>query len=417
MGLFSRFRNENKARDKPRVRVFDRGKVTSITRPRADVTLQGHEAIYAAVTRIANTVASIPVHVYKGRERQDTHPLEKLLNLSPNPSMSAYIFKQTMEAFRNTEGMAYALIIRDGLGEITRLDVLDPTRVRPLIERDSREIWYDITLEGKTYPIPGYMVLALKHMSANGISGIRPLDVLRGSLDYDAEVKEISLNQLDGINHGVMLEVPGQALDETRKAQIVADFLDAYESSGQRVLVLEGGIKATTFNQSPVDAQLMDVERITRNRVATVYNLPPHMLGDYSDTSFSTAEQQMQEFLQLTVIPIVQQWEDELNRKLLSDADYKAGYRFRFDTDSLIRADMGAMANKYQMAIRGGWMRMNEVREREGLPPDPNGDELMCARDIIPLRIMVEHPELLLTGVSAKATKEGTHEYILELHP
>lgn len=407
MGLFSRFRNENKARDKPRVRVFDRGKVTSITRPRADVTLQGHEAIYAAVTRIANTVASIPVHVYKGRERQDTHPLEKLLNLSPNPSMSAYIFKQTMEAFRNTEGMAYALIIRDGLGEITRLDVLDPTRVRPLIERDSREIWYDITLEGKTYPIPGYMVLALKHMSANGISGIRPLDVLRGSLDYDAEVKEISLNQLDGINHGVMLEVPGQALDETRKAQIVADFLDAYESSGQRVLVLEGGIKATTFNQSPVDAQLMDVERITRNRVATVYNLPPHMLGDYSDTSFSTAEQQMQEFLQLTVIPIVQQWEDELNRKLLSDADYKVGYRFRFDTDSLIRADMVAMANKYQMAIRGGWMRMNEVREREGLPPDPNGNELMCARDIIPLRIMVEHPELLLTGVSAESDEGG----------
>lgn len=406
MGLFSRFRNENKARDKPRVRVFDRGKVTSITRPRADVTLQGHEAIYAAVTRIANTVASIPVHVYKGRERQDTHPLEKLLNLSPNPSMSAYIFKQTMEAFRNTEGMAYALIIRDGLGEITRLDVLDPTRVRPLIERDSREIWYDITLEGKTYPIPGYMVLALKHMSANGISGIRPLDVLRGSLDYDAEVKEISLNQLDGINHGVMLEVPGQALDETRKAQIVADFLDAYESSGQRVLVLEGGIKATTFNQSPVDAQLMDVERITRNRVATVYNLPPHMLGDYSDTSFSTAEQQMQEFLQLTIIPIVQQWEDELNRKLLSDADYKVGYRFRFDTDSLIRADMVA-ANKYQMAIRGGWMRMNEVREREGLPPDPNGDELMCARDIIPLRIMVEHPELLLTGSIAQSDEGG----------
>lgn len=407
MGLFSRFRNENKARDKPRVRVFDRGKVTSITRPRADVTLQGHEAIYAAVTRIANTVASIPVHVYKGRERQDTHPLEKLLNLSPNPSMSAYIFKQTMEAFRNTEGMAYALIIRDGLGEITRLDVLDPTRVRPLIERDSREIWYDITLEGKTYPIPGYMVLALKHMSANGISGIRPLDVLRGSMDYDAEVKEISLNQLNGINHGVMLEVPGQALDETRKAQIVADFLDAYESSGQRVLVLEGGIKATTFNQSPVDAQLMDVERITRNRVATVYNLPPHMLGDYSDTSFSTAEQQMQEFLQLTIIPIVQQWEDELNRKLLSDADYKVGYRFRFDTDSLIRADMVAMANKYQMAIRGGWMRMNEVREREGLPPDPNGDELMCARDIIPLRIMVEHPELLLTGSIAQSDEGG----------
>ena len=68
---------------------------------------------------------------------------------------------------------------------------------------------------------------------------------------------------------------------------------------------------------------------------------------------------------------------------------------------------MVAMANKYQMAIRGGWMKMNEVREREGLPPDPNGDELMCARDIIPLRIMVEHPELLLTGVSAESDEGG----------
>ena len=407
MGFFSRFRNENKARDKPSVKTYDRGRMRSITRPRADATLQGCEAIYAAVTRIANTMASIPVHVYKGWERQTQHPLERLLNLSPNPSMSAYTFKQTMEAFRNTEGMAYALIVRDKLGAIQRLDVIDPTKVRPLVERDSREIWYEVNLDGRMYPLPGFMMVALKHMSANGVQGIRPLDVLRGSLDYDAQVKEISLAQLDGVNHGVMLEVPNTGLDREHKDALVNEFLDAYEESGQRVLVLEGGIKATTFNQSPVDAQLMDVERITRNRVATVYNLPPHMLGDYSDTSFSTAEQQMQEFLQLTILPIVQQWEDELNRKLLTERDYADGYRFRFDTDTLVRADVVAMANKYQMAIRGGWMRLNEVREREGLPPDVNGGELMCARDIIPLRIMTQHPEWLLTGTSAQNNEKG----------
>lgn len=410
MGFFSRFRNENKARDKPSVTTYDRGRMRSITRPRADATLQGCEAIYAAVTRIANTMASIPVHVYKGWERQTQHPLERLLNLSPNPSMSAYTFKQTMEAFRNTEGMAYALIVRDKLGAIQRLDVIDPTKVRPLVERDSREIWYEVNLDGRMYPLPGFMMVALKHMSANGVQGIRPLDVLRGSLDYDAQVKEISLAQLDGVNHGVMLEVPNTGLDREHKDALVNEFLDAYEESGQRVLVLEGGIKATTFNQSPVDAQLMDVERITRNRVATVYNLPPHMLGDYSDTSFSTAEQQMQEFLQLTILPIVQQWEDELNRKLLTERDYADGYRFRFDTDTLVRADVVAMANKYQMAIRGGWMRLNEVREREGLPPDANGGELMCARDIIPLRIMTRHPEWLLTGTSATNNEKGGNE-------
>lgn len=166
--------------------------------------------------------------------------------------------------------------------------------------------------------------------------------------------------------------------------------------------MLEGGLSATTFSQSPVDSQLLDVERITRNRVATVYNLPPHMLGDYTDTSFSTNEQQMEEFLQLTIIPIVVQWEQELNRKLLTPQDYADGYRFRFDTEELVRADIQATANKHQMAIRGGWMRPNEVRERDHLPPDPHGDELMASRDLIPLAISVDKPELLLGSTAAQ---------------
>ena len=115
--------------------------------------------------------------------------------------------------------------------------------------------------------------------------------------------------QLDGVNHGVFLTVPNTGLGEEERNQVIDSFLDAYERSGQRVVILEGGLTATTFSQNAIDAQVLDVERITRNRVATVYNIPPHLLGDYSDTSFSTAEQQMQEFLQLTSMPIVAQWE------------------------------------------------------------------------------------------------------------
>lgn len=45
------------------------------------------------------------------------------------------------------------------------------------------------------------------------------------------------------------------------------------------------------------------------------------------------------------------------NRKLLTPADFRAGYRFRFDVDALARADTATMAEKFQKAIRGGWMR------------------------------------------------------------
>ena len=387
-------KHKAQARDKPSARGRN---LRSVNRPRADATIQGNEAIYAAVSRISNTIASMPIHFYKGYEIQKDHPLERLISLEPHPNFSAFTWRQTMEVLRNTEGNAYALRVLDNFGQVTRLDILNPTRVMPQMDPEDGSIWYSVTMDDGTQMLaPGFLILNFRHMSANGIRGIRPIDVLRKSLDYDTQVKAMSLDQLDGVNHGVALTIPSVGLSQEQKDEAVDRFLETYEKSGRSVVILEGGMTATNFSSSPVDAQLLDVERITRNRVATVYNLPPHLLGDYTDTSFGTAEQQMIEYLQLTIGPIVEQWEEELNRKMLTPEMYAEGYRFRFDTNALTRTDTATTANRNQMAIRGGWRKPNEVRAELGLPPDPMGDLLMSSRDLIPLAIAVEHPEMLL---------------------
>lgn len=368
-----------------------------INRPRADRTIEGNEAIYAAVSRISNTLASMPVHLYRGYEIAAGHPLERLVSLEPNPNFTAFGFKQTMEVLRNTEGNAYALKVLDTLGRVVRLDILNPTRVQIMRDPTNGEVWYRIQMDDvPPQVIPGYMILNIRHMSANGEKGIRPIDVLRKSLDYDTQVKELSLDQLDGVNNGIMLTVPNTGLDQDQKDELVERFLETYEKSGRSVVVLEGGLTATHFQGQTVNSDMLDVERITRNRVATVYNLPPHFLGDYSGTSYSSAEQQTLEFLMMSMAPIVQQWEEEMNRKLLTPAELADGYEFRFDMNAIYRADMATTANMHQMAIRGGWMKPNEVRKSEGLPPDENGEKLMSSRDIIPLEIAVQHPEMLL---------------------
>ena len=381
----------------------------SILRPRADMTIQGNEAIYAAVSRISNTIASMPLHFYKGFEIQRDHPLERLVNLEPHPNFTSFSWKQTMEVLRNTEGTSYALRVLNNMGQLMRLDILNPTRVVPKKDADGN-VWYSVTMDdGKEALCPGFLVVCLKHMSANGIRGIRPIDVLRKSLDYDTQVKEMSLDQLDGVNHGIMLTVPNVGLSQEAKNEAVDRFLETYEKSGRSVVILEGGMTATNFNATSVDAQLLDVERITRNRVATVYNLPPHLLGDYTDAAPGNTEQQLLEFLQLTITPIVEQWEEELNRKLITPQEYAEGYHFRFDTNSLTRTDVKTTAERNQMAIRGGWRKPNEVRAELGLAPDPVGDLLMSSRDLIPLAIAVEHPEMLLGGQAA-GNSEGKEE-------
>lgn len=406
MSIFSGIRNrrqQNKARDKP-----DYTSMRAVLRTRGDYTMTNSEAIYAAVSRISNTIAELPIHLYKGLDQQTDHPLERLIAYAPNPCMTPFLFRQTMEANRNNEGNAYALIVPDLDDRPVQLDILDPARVVPMRESETREMWYQLLMEdGNAAMVHNSRLLVLRHMSANGERGVRPVDVLRGTLDYDRDIKEFSTKQLEGVNTGVVLNVPGTGLSRDRKNVIIKDFMDAYRESAGRLVVLEGGITATTLTQSPVDAKVLDVERITRNRVATVYNIPPHMLGDYSDTSYATAEQSMLEYLQMTITPIVMQWEDELNRKLLTWDMMRQGYAFRFNLSQLWRADVKTMAEMHQMAIRSSWMRPNEVRSAEGLPPDSDGDHLMISRDMVPLSVaLAAQPESATTTTTTTTTTE-----------
>ena len=296
-------RRQARARDEPG--QYD---VRGVWRTRADYMMTNSEAIYAAVSRISNTIASLPIHLYRDREVMKEHPLEQLIAYRPNPSMTAFTFRQTMEANRNNEGNAYALIVPDAEGRPLRLDVIDPIRVQPMREMESREMWYRISFDdSKVGWVHHSSMIVLKHMSANGEKGIRPVDVLRGTLDYDADIKHFSVKQLEGVSSAVILNVPGTGLSDDRKKGLIKQFLKTYAESGGKVIVLEGGITATTMQQPAVDANVLNVERVTRNRVATVYNIPPHMLGDYSDTSYATAEQSMLEYLQMTINPASRQ--------------------------------------------------------------------------------------------------------------
>lgn len=389
MGIFAsmkarrQMRRLAKARDEPGVSSRD---MRSVWRTRADYAMTNSEAIYAAVSRISNTIASLPIHLYRDREIQVEHPLEYLLAYRPSPCMTAFTFRQTMEANRNNEGNAYALMVPDLDGRTVRLDVIDPTRVQPYREMETREMWYRVAFDDSTVGwVHHSSMIVLKHMSANGEKGIRPIDVLRGTLDYDADIKHFSVKQLEGVSSAVILNVPNTGLGETLKKKLIKQFLDTYAESGGKVIVMEGGITATTMQQPAVDANVLNVERVTRNRVATVYNIPPHMLGDYSDTSYATAEQSMLEYLQMTINPIIEQWEEELNSKLLTWDMLKQGYSFRFDLVNLWRTDTLTMANRNQMAIRSGWLRPNEVRRQDHLPDDPAGDTLLISRDLVPL--------------------------------
>lgn len=360
-----------------------------VSSTRTAYDLATSETIYAAVSRIANALATMPLHLYRGTERMADDPRDVMVGLRPNRMMSAFAFKRAMEAHRNTEGRAYAVKRFDASGRLCELAVVDPRRVTPLIDEASGELWYRILPERAPEEyLHSWYVVALTHMSTNGVDAIRVTDVLAGTLKYSEDVKTFSLEGLKSVSQAIVLSYPRE-LAADRRERSVRETLDIYRKVGGKIIALDAGVTASQLGGSAIDPKAFDVEQVTRSRVATVYGIPPHLLGVWSDAAAGgTSEQQSIEFLTLTMMPIVTQWQEELDYKLLTPAERAAGYAFRFDPEAYLRADSMTMANVRQSQVRCGSRTINELRAADNLPPVEGGDVPFVSKDLAPVTLV-----------------------------
>ena len=78
-------------------------------------------AVFCAVRLISETIASLPIKMFKkrddgGRDRITNHAITNLLNYNPNVEMTGFDLIQAMGQDGLVHGNGYAEIIRDGRG-------------------------------------------------------------------------------------------------------------------------------------------------------------------------------------------------------------------------------------------------------------------------------------------------------------
>lgn len=354
---------------------------------RADRHLQNSEIIYSAVARVSGSLALMPLTLRRGGEIVWDHPLHRLVYYDPTPRMNVFEWKRAMQANVQDQGRAYSAIRRGADGvSVVRLELLDPTRVTDVIVNATDEVWHYVSHEdGTTEWIPDCDMIFLRGLSTNGVHGVSQHSVLQGALEYDQKVRDYTAKAMDGVNSTITINVPNTGLSPEKQKAIIDEFWELYTKTGGKAVVLQGGMTLSDVTRSPIDTNAADVSRQTANRVATVNMMPAHMLGDRSDTSFATAEQDMLEFRQTTLLSLITMWETELDRKLLTWDMIREGYAFTYDMKSLLRADSVSMANKHATNIRAGVQTINEARREEDLPPVAGGDVPLISRDLAPL--------------------------------
>lgn len=397
MGLFTGI---FKARDKPKDSLgvsrysFLFGGTTA-GKPVNEQTAMQMTAVYSCVRILSETVAGLPLHVYKyndsgGKEKDLKHPLYKLLHDEPNPEMTSFAFRETLMSHLLLWGNAYAQIIRNARGEVIALYPLMPNRMT--VDRDSKgRLYYLYSRSSEDAPTLGkdsqvYLdssdVLHIPGLGFDGLVGYSPIAMAKNAVGLAIATEEYGAKFFaNGAAPGGVLEHPGTIKDPQK---VKESWNAAYQgsSNAHRVAVLEEGMKYQAIGISPEQAQFLETRKFQINEIARIFRIPPHMLADLEKSSFSNIEQQSLEFVKYTLDPWVIRWEQAMCRVLLleSEKNPRGGEPtvfIKFNVDGLLRGDYASRMSGYATARQNGWMSANDIRELENLdriPAELGGD-------------------------------------------
>lgn len=345
--------------------------------------LATNETIFSVITRLSNTVSSLPLKLYSNYDVVHNEASDILTN-APNNNMHSFDFINKMEVSRNETGNAYAIIFRDIRMQVESLIPVDPSFVTPFINNDDDELWYEVVGVKGTYYFHNMNMVHIKHITgAPRWAGISPIDVLKNTLQYDKAVQEFSLSEMEKKDSFFLTY--GANISEEKKKQVTDNFREFYRENGG-ILFREPGVEIDQMKKEYFASDTLKSERITRSRVANVFNVPVSFLNDAEGNSYSSNEQMMIQFVQMALTPIVRQYEQEFKRKLLTPEERKQGLYFKFSLGGLLRGDTNARTQFYQSGIRSGYLKPDDARRLEDLPPEGgSADKLWISGDLYPI--------------------------------
>ena len=357
--------------------IDEDGSLTSSGIKVDEFTAMQMSAVNACVRILSETVASLPLHLYRRNgngspEKVEDHPLAECLYSAVNEEMTSFQFRESMMASVLLWGNAYARIIRNKLGQVTELWFLKPQYM--VVDRDMHtgEIVYTYTDDttNEIYIYNPKQIFHLRTTPIDGLRGMSPIEQASSAIGLALAAEQYGAKFFgNGANPGGVLEHPGVVKDPTK---IRESWNAVYQGSvnAHKIAVLEEGMKYKSIGISPNAAQFLKTRKYQVEEICRIFRIPPHMVGDLDRATFSNIEHQSIQFVVHTVRPWLVRWEQAITRCLLNEKE-RGVYYARFNVDGLLRGDYQSRMEGYGIGRQNGWLSANDIRELEDLPPIP----------------------------------------------
>ena len=168
-------------------------------------------------------------------------------------------------------------------------------------------------------------------------------------------------------------------------------------------------MKFQAITVPPEQAQFLETRKFQKTEIASIFRVPPHMIGDLERATFSNIEHQSIDFVKYSLGPWVARWEQAMKKALLLPNEKKP-LSIRFNVDGLLRGDYQSRMRGYAIGRQNGWMNANDIRgleSMERIPTDEGGDAYLVNGNMVPIRVAMARGESVARARN-KRRKEKT---------
>lgn len=332
-------------------------------------------AVYAASNIISNTVALLPIGIYKydiDSRIRINHSLNQLLNLRPDKRFTHFQFMKMIMESVMLRGEAFALITRDEQLNVTALTYIDKDNVVPMMQPDG-SVKYIVT--GMAQAVDSSNML---HFMMHVDTNYRGISILRYANNCLAGVADAEKNANNFFKSGGNLSgiiKASSTLNNEQKKQIQESWTGAFgnDNSKVSVAVLPGGLDYQPISVNPEDAQLLESRKWNIYEIARFFCIPASKLGVTDKISYNSLEQDQLIYMTDCIMPYLEMLENEMNLKLFKPSQV-GKIVVDFDQSKILEGDKKTQAEYYNSMISNGVLSVNEVRKNLGFAPI-DGDE------------------------------------------
>jgi len=356
-------------------------------------------AVYACVMAISRSISQCyPEHVREVNnvpKHIKTSAAYRVLR-NPNSYQSGPEFLLNLMSTALFEGEAFAVVTRNNRAEIDTIHLLPKGACSPLIDDETREIFYSVGSSplapgGQDFIAPARDVLHLKfHTPRHPLVGESPIKAAALATGINVALSKSQQSFFAQMSRPSGVLTTDLSLNAQQMQQLRAAFNEQSKAWAQGgIPILGNGLKFQPLAVSSQDAQLVQAQRMSVEEICRVFGVPPPLIGDLSHATLNNAETLISHFLSMSLGSYLETLERSLDRLFgLTNNEY-----IELDTSALLRTNFEERVNGLTKAVQGGLMSIDEARSKEGLPPVAGGDKVFLQRQMTSIDLLSQLQE------------------------